>query len=164
MYAGDQGVFPNSKLKLIGSDFDVNETAYKWCIKQNIKINNIIFAGIKNRKELINEIDKSTIMIHPSLEESFGNVLVEAMCRKTPVIGGKNSGAVPWVLNYGKAGVLVDITKPDKIAGASINILRNEEKLKNIGESGYIHAKNNYSMSIIAKQHIKIYKKIVEDK
>lgn len=34
-------------------------------------------------------IDESAMLVHPSLEESFGNTIVEGMMRKTPIVGGK---------------------------------------------------------------------------
>ena len=38
------------------------------------------------------ELKKFDILIHPSYEESFGNVLIEAMARGLLVIGGKEYG------------------------------------------------------------------------
>jgi glycosyltransferase involved in cell wall biosynthesis len=48
-------------------------------------------------------------------------VIAEAMAMGLPVIAGKASGAVPWVV--GDAGTLCDITNPTAITNALIETL-----------------------------------------
>ena len=99
--------YPDAVLTLVGH-FRKKGEVYK-----NIMLNSsesITLTGVLPREEIINLIDESTCLIHPSLEETFGNILLEAMVRKVPCIGGEKSGAVPLVLDNGKCGVLCDIT------------------------------------------------------
>jgi glycosyltransferase involved in cell wall biosynthesis len=58
------------------------------------------------------------VLVHPSREESQCMVVIEAMAMGLPVIAGKCSGAIPWVLAGGKAGMLVDVTSAKAIARA----------------------------------------------
>ena len=57
------------------------------------------------------------------MEESFGNTLVEAMMLGTPVIGGRDSGAVPWVLDSGRAGELVNVRSEVEVVQALVRHL-----------------------------------------
>lgn len=41
----------------------------------------------------------------------------------TPVIGGRDSGAVPWVLDHGRAGELVDVRSEAEVAQALVRNL-----------------------------------------
>ena len=103
-------------------------------------------------------------MIHSALEESFGMTLLEAMAKKTPVIGGKDSGAVPWVLNYGKSGVLTDVKSPKLIANEAIKLLTNEMLWEKFSLAGYKYAWENFRLSKIVDQTINEYRKILQVK
>jgi L-malate glycosyltransferase len=50
--------------------------------------------------------------------------LIEAMSMGIPVIGGRDSGGVPWTL--GDGGLLVDVTSPKAIAAAMLQIASDE--------------------------------------
>lgn len=47
-------------------------------------------------------------MLHPSREESFGMVVLEAMQLGTPVVAVKDAGAIPYVVGPHGAGALCD--------------------------------------------------------
>src|SRR5258707_9652286 len=55
---------------------------------------NIEFVGVKQGKELADEMQKASLLVLPSLAhmESFGMVLIEAMACQTPVIGTNIGG------------------------------------------------------------------------
>src|SRR6185295_7222403 len=76
------------------------------------------FHGPLSREEIGALFARSWLMIHPSLEETFGMSIAEAMAAGVPVVGGAASGAVPWVLDGGRVGVLADVTDPTDIARA----------------------------------------------
>ncbi|GHT43391.1 hypothetical protein FACS189438_0470 [Bacteroidia bacterium] len=87
----------NSTLVLVGNDFiESHPKVKKW--KSDKLLKNVLLKGYIKHNDLIDILDNSDLLVHPSLEESFGNTLIEAMARKIPVIAGKNSGAVPFVL------------------------------------------------------------------
>ena len=83
----------------------------------------IDFVGHVGRPALASLVASAWCLVHPSLEESFGNTLVEGMLLGTPVIGGRASGAVPWVLDHGRAGTLVDVMSEAEVGEALIRHL-----------------------------------------
>ena len=78
-------------------------------------------------RTLAKEID---VLVHPSLEESHGMAVTEAMAIGLPVIGGKYSGAIPWTLGDGKAGMLVDVRSPHAIADG-MRVMAQDADLRN---------------------------------
>ena len=93
--------FPNAILQLVGAPFIEGEPIIEKWKRQNL-LQQVILVGSVKHDKLIEYIDQATLFITPSLEETFGNTLLESIVRKVPVIGGINSGAVPYVLQYGE--------------------------------------------------------------
>ena len=106
---------PNTRLVLIGPMFiDTNPFVKEW--KNTGLSKGVVFAGSKTRREIKSILTKSHCLVHPSLEETFGNILIEAMACKCLVIGGKDAGAVPYVLKMGERGILCDVTDVKSLA------------------------------------------------
>lgn len=104
-------------------------------------------------------MQKADLFIHPSLEESFGLVLIEAMISKTPVIGGKCSGAVPWVLHEGKAGLLADVTNPEDIASKALELLEDEKKWESLMTDAFFYAMHTFHTDTITQKYIEAYQR-----
>ena len=75
-------------------------------------------TGALSHEMIFSALDRADTLVHPSLEETFGNILLEAMSRRVLCIGGEKSGAVPDVLGAGSRGILCDVTDPESIAAA----------------------------------------------
>jgi glycosyltransferase involved in cell wall biosynthesis len=149
------------KLFLLGDGFALDDEAYLWC-KENKYLENIEFIGKVNYNEVIQYIDNSDLMVHPSKEESFGNILVEAMARRVPVIAGKESGAVPWVIK--ESGILVDINKSDEIYKAILKFIETPKLLEIYSLKGYDNVFNRFRMSEIELQYLNNFHKIIGDR
>ena len=108
------------------------------------------FLGPTPRADVLARMADADLFVHPSREESFGSVLVEAMAQGTPVVGGRESGAVPWVLDGGRAGVLADVEKPDLLAGDLLGLLRDPVRWDHFSTSGRRISKQRFSLSEVA--------------
>ncbi len=151
---------PSCRLILIGDDFEKNGIAEQWA-NENELAEGVDFLGHINHTEVLSILETAHLLIHPSLEESFGMTLLEAMAKKTPVMGGDKSGAVPWVLDYGKAGVLTDVKSPRRLADSAISILTNEDQWYSYSRAGFDHAWENFRLSKVVDQYIEEYRKLV---
>lgn len=97
----------------------------------------IVSVGIKRGKDLVEELQKATILVLPSIGgfESFGMVLAEAMACQTPVVG-TNIGGIPEVINNGIDGFIVPPNDSNALAQAISKILTNKELATRMGHSG----------------------------
>jgi len=154
--------FSAARLTLIGYGHEPGGEAYLWAQERDL-LQNISFKGLLPNSEIMDILDVSDLLAHPALEESFGMTLVEAMARKVPVIGGDSSGAVPWVLDQGRAGKLVDVTDPSAIAAGILEIGRNESLWTRYSTSGYQHAKEVFHASTVSEQLIVLYHHIIQN-
>ncbi len=66
----------------------------------------VVFVGPLPFQETMNEIASATLLVHPSLEESFGMTILEAMALGTPVVAGATVGNIPDLLASGECGTL----------------------------------------------------------
>ncbi len=65
-------------------------------------------------------------LVHPSISEGFGLTLIEAMSMGLPVIACDASGPSE-ILDHGKYGVLVPKGNPKRLAGAILQILKDDK-------------------------------------
>lgn len=121
----------------------------------------ITLLGTVQHKEIWNILDNVSLLIHPSLEETFGGILIEAMARKVPVVGGNNSGAVPYVLEFGKIGELCDVCSPISIF-QSVEKVINDQEYRNLLVSNATQIlSEKYSNIAVAKLQVSMYEKFV---
>jgi glycosyltransferase involved in cell wall biosynthesis len=151
----------SSRLIMFGEGYEENGPAYQIARKLGIE-EHIEFCGkvpfSSLTKRLCEEVD---ILLHPALEESFGNVLVEAMAKCVPVVGGENSGAVPWVLGEGRGGLLVDVSNPEAIAEALEQLLTSQQKRESLATAGHSWARSQFHITQIARSYEEIYENVL---
>ena len=150
--------YNNAELHLVGS---INKEGdnYKTWVEKGL-LDGVSFHGKMNHPDIMKLMDEIRVLVHPSLEETFGNVLLEAMAKGVICIGGQDAGAVPYVLNHGKSGLLCDIIKPTEIFEAMDSL--NESDIYNrIVSASRFWLLDNYLSDAIARRHICLYKENV---
>ena len=154
---------PTLRLKLIGSGSEVGGEGHRWALEQQLD-GGVDFLGDMAYAQVQSHLRDASLLVHPSLEESFGMVLIEAMTKGVPVIGGERSGAVPWVLNEGRAGLLVDVANVNSIAVGMTSVLTNESDWQRYADAGYAYASEHFQMSAVARRYLDQYEKILSRK
>ena len=109
----------NARLLLVGGDFGPQGIAARWARRHNLA-GGVEFVGQLSNLEVSDLLESADVLSHPSREEACGMAIAEAQLVSTAVIGGSDSGGVSWTLNYGIAGVLVNIESAEQIAGAIV--------------------------------------------
>ncbi len=97
----------------------------------------VSFAGMKWGNDLVEEMQKASIVILPSTGamEGFPMVLIEAMACQTPVIG-TDLGGIPEVIREGIDGFVLPTTNSSALALAILKILTNPELATRMGQAG----------------------------
>ena len=150
--------FSNSNLTLFGHGMERHNTCYTWA-KKNCLIKNVIFRGSLDKKSLMKILPNYDIMLHTSLEESFGNIFLEAMMSGVPLIAGKNSGAAPEIVRG--FGLLVDVNNIKEIINGLNKYALNPKLWSKIRVSAYKNVKKKYSQKNIVTKYLSLYKKIL---
>lgn len=87
------------------------------------------------RADVAELITLSTLLVLPSLAESFGFVLLEAMSLGKPIVASI-AGGIPEVVSDGETGLLVPIADAHLLADAVCRILEAPELARSLGENG----------------------------
>lgn len=146
--------YSDAKLLVVGEcndDCSVYSQAFHEGLTEGVN-----FLGRIPHSELISVIDDATCLVHPSFEETFGNILLEGMSRCIPCIGGKNSGAVPQVLDYGRCGILCDIYDAEDLCHA-MELLQDKEYAERIVKNASLRIQESFTSDITMRQTIRLY-------
>ncbi len=152
---------PSARLRLVGAGMGVGGPIEAWARRQRLD-RNVEFIGYVDRVTLAEEYARATVFCSPSLEESFGNTLVEALQAGLPVIAGERSGAVPWVLFDGRAGRLVNVRDPAAIAAAVCEAIDNPLSTVAPGFDVDQAIADRYSPARVAAAYVAEYRRIIE--
>lgn len=97
--------FPQLALHIVGSG--PQEDRLKVQAHRLDIYRNVVFHGFLQRNELARVYNQSGIFVLPSVEETFGAVLAEAMASGLPVIASSASGAAGFLVRHRETGLLV---------------------------------------------------------
>lgn len=115
---------------------------------------NVSFMGYRaNIYSIINEYD---LAITPSKSEAFGRVTVEYMFAKLPVIAS-NTGANIEIIANEETGLIYEYNNIDDLKNKILYLYNNPTIRRNLGEQGYLDAKNRFDSIINAINIKKIY-------
>jgi glycosyltransferase involved in cell wall biosynthesis len=116
---------PSATLRLAGVGHGQGGEAERWASEQGL-CEGVEFLGYISSSEVSEFLAGLTVLAHPSRTESMGMSLVEAIRAGVAVVAGQDSGGVPWVLDEGAAGVLVDINSATELADGILSLLDND--------------------------------------
>ena len=116
-------------------------------------IDQIVLTGYVVNTDLPAIYSQCDIFLYPSLRESFGIPMLEAMSCGAPVITS-NTSSMPEVA--GDGAFIIDPYKPAEITAAMIKILTEESTRFNLIEKGYLQAAK-FSWKAMAQNVMKIY-------
>ncbi len=111
-------------------------------------------------RSLASEVD---IWVHPARIEAHPITICEAIQAGCPVIAGIASGGVAWTLDYGAAGVLIDIEQPRKIAEAMLALARDRVRAKTLVSYGRRMIVDRFSPERILDLHLEYYRDVIHE-
>lgn len=142
-------VMPEARLLMFGRGHGEGERAAAWAKRRGLH-KGVTFAGTLPHRDLMNLLaSRVDVFVHPALEESFSMAIAEAMALGLPVIGGLRSGAVPSTLEYGRAGLLVDVRSPQCIMQAMVQMAKNEPLRRDLGQEARKSAQRRFRVDSV---------------
>jgi len=148
------------ELQLIGDEYEPGGPCDAWARQRQLS-EGVRFLGPLPRDQVLSRMRQASLVAHPAREESFGMTLIEAMSQRVPVIGGAHSGAVPWVLGGGRAGLLVDVDDPRALAQAMEAVLAQPALRQRLANDGYAYAWQTFRQSRVTDLYLDAYRRLL---
>lgn len=118
--------------------------------------NSVRMVGYIPREQLHEHYNEADIFVLPSLSESFGQVLLEAMSCGLPIIASR-VGGIPETVRESAGGILVEPASSQAIVGAVRQLSVNPDLREKMGEFNAELARTEYQWSGIADKYEELY-------
>ena len=151
---------PYCELRLAGPETDAayaarcRELAAQLGVAQRVK-----FLGPRSIEQMRTELARASFLVLCSLQENAPLVISEAMASGLPVVAS-NVGGVPWMVDEGVTGYLVDPTLPGDIARGLRLALENQE-LGQKGARAKAVAEQRFRACAVAQKTVKVYRQVL---
>src|SRR5246500_1384709 len=146
-----------SRLLLIGDGPD--RSVAEWLAVQKGIHDDVLFLG--KQDQIYETVSIADIMLLPSELESFGLAALEAMaCEVVPI--STRAGGLPEVIDHGISGYLADVGDVDTMARYAIELLSDEQRLREMGKRARAVAMERFCSTKIVKQYEDFYRRVLE--
>lgn len=102
-------------------------------------------------EELESFLQQAAVLVQPMLNDPWGQVYLEALASRTPVIGLRRNG-LPEITQNGRFGFLVDTAAPNALAETIIEAASRPERLAEMGTAGQQYVLRNFSWDIVGQR------------
>lgn len=155
--------YPNIKYDVIG-DGPLRESLEQ--LIQELEVSPFVeLLGWKQERELIEILDRSHIMVAPSISSRNGdqdapvNVLKEAMAMGLPVVGTQHGG-IPELIEDGKSGFLVTERDVDSLADRLEFLVTHPDCWIEMGKAGRAYVETHYNKETLNDRLVEIYQSV----
>jgi len=108
-------------------------------------------------------MSKASVFVLSSLQEGFGNVIIEAMACGTPVISTDCPVGPGEIIESGKNGILVPVKDYRALSQAILKMLNDSSLSKSIVKEGFKRAKD-FSVEESVKEYEKVFQELTDKK
>lgn len=123
----------------------------------------VIFLGKVSNDEKANELRNCDILIAPSLYESFGIILIEAMSYGKPVIGCR-IGGMQEIIDDNVTGFLIDVEDHKSLENKINKLVVNKNIREKIGMNAFNRFEQMFSNEVMVENTLQIYRKYIKFK
>ena len=116
----------------------------------------ISLRGYVDRQDLYEYYHRADIFVLPSISESFGQVLLEAMSTGLPVVASR-VGGVPETIEHGVSGLLVEPGSSADLSAAIRSLAKDPSLRKKMGAHNAKIARTRFSWDSVAAEYENIY-------
>ena len=118
------------------------------------------------RSEVLSRLKHSDIMLFSSVQDTSGNVVIEALGNGVPVVALNHQGSQVMLRHGG--GILIDITSYDQVVSsfrdAIVGLDANRDRLKSLSEEALRVVKEFQTWSSRKNQVQDVYNSLVADR
>lgn len=118
---------------------------------ERLGVSGVFLAGWQDHTDLPDFLNAVDVLVHASVNEQFGQVLVEAMACALPVVA-VNRGGPASIVDDGQTGWLVEPEDVDGLAAAIVEAVTDEAKRRGRGAAARREAVERYSWGEVGEK------------
>lgn len=118
----------------------------------------VTFHSYLQHSKIISYYQNADVVVNPSLSETFGISIVEAMACGVPVVGTRVGGMLDTIVD--DVGRAVPAEDPKSLAEAICEILDNRTQTSRMGICGRERAVTNFTWSARANRLLDVYHRV----
>ncbi len=153
---------PDAVLRLVGPGLSPTDRLAGWASANGLDAA-VEFVGPVAHSAIPYHLAQADVFAHVSLEESHGVSVCEAMHAALPVIGGQRSGAIPWTLDEGRCGLLVDVRDPGAIAVGILRLFANPGLAAELGQAARNRAVTTFGADAVLRGYLDAYATAIQE-
>ena len=144
---------PDAKFQIVGAalfgEENYERELRQLCAQLNLE-NAVEWLGF--RRDVPAVIAQMDVLVHASTTgEPFGQVLIEGMAAARPVIATRGGG-VPEIVRNGETGITVPMNDVEPLAAAMLELYREPERARKMGEAGRARAQTEFAIAATARR------------
>ena len=112
------------------------------------------------RSDVERLIAASDVVASPSTKPHFARPVIEAGAMAKPVVASR-IGGVEEIVDHGRTGLLVPPGDVGALAEAIVTVLSNEELATNLGNQGYVKARQLFDSEVNMRQIAAVYERLL---
>jgi glycosyltransferase involved in cell wall biosynthesis len=145
---------------LVGGEGDVSSQELEKQIKERGLQEHVIYLGKQYGKEKTAILGLADIFIHPTHEDCFPLVLLEAMQFSLPIIS-TNEGAIPEIIKDGQTGFIIPKRNARALAEKLEILIQNSEQRITMGSAGRKKYEEEFTLESFEKRFISIIHQVI---
>jgi glycosyltransferase involved in cell wall biosynthesis len=151
---------PEARLILVGPYYEHTEF-HRWLIDllQQYLGQSVFLVGYIEDPEVYYRA--SDVFVFPSRNESFGNVLVEAMACGTACVATRIDGVTDNILENGYNGLVVEQENHEALGDAILSVLRDPDLRDHLSTRGVQTVNDKFRMDLIAQKYQSLYSSLL---
>ena len=154
--------FPNVSLRIAGRtpDAEYLRSIREWIRGHDLE-RNVQILGSVTEDQLLEEYRRCALLVLPSVEETSPMAIGEAMAAGKPVVATR-VGAVPYLVDDGETGFLVDVGGVGTLANRILTILYDRGLRSRMGRLAKEKANCNFRSRVVAMKVRQVYHEAIE--
>jgi glycosyltransferase involved in cell wall biosynthesis len=118
---------------------------------------NVFFTGELGHEELANALRAAALLVAPSIVETFGMPVVEAMASAVPVVASR-VGGLPELVIDGSTGILVAPDSAEGLAAAIVRLVTDRDTSRKMRLTARQRAETMFSWEAVVQSVMHLYK------
>ena len=131
-------------------------------IARNALERNVELLGHLQETQLLEAYRNMSILLLTSDLETSPMAIEQAMAAGKVVVATA-VGGVPFLVDDGRTGILVEPQKPERIAQAMVKLSRDQELRRKMGQAARQEAQERFKPEVVAAKTYAVYRKVMRD-